>query len=318
MAVPVSQGYEALHEGVALLELGPRGVIRATGEDRARLLHAMTTNHIQQLQDGQGCYALFLNAQGRILADANILCLQDSLLLDTEPGARRKVFEHLDRMIIADDVTLEDLTEQRAVIGLEGPRSGDMLGRIGKLPAAPAANTWVWCEDRIVAGISATGAPGFRLIVPLAEKAPMIELFLRAGAVISGPQDWLAARLENVRPLFGIDFSDNVIPHEAQLLHALHFDKGCYLGQEIVERVRSRGRVHRMLAHLELDTDNVPAAGAKIFAGDSEAGEITSAAYSPMFGKVLAFGYVRAEHLATGIVLTVDGAAARLSGKKPA
>ena len=104
-------GYTALREDAAWLDLSGRGKIRATGEDRARLLHAMTTNQVETLQPGEGCYAFFLNAQGRILADVNLLCFEDHFLLDTEPETRTKVYEHLDRYIIADDVTLEDQTE---------------------------------------------------------------------------------------------------------------------------------------------------------------------------------------------------------------
>src|SRR6185295_17215027 len=98
---PMSDGYWALRQTAAVLDLSGRGKIRLTGEDRARLLHAMTTNHVEQLTPGTGCYAFFLNAQGRILADVNILCLADALLLDIEPEIRRKVFEHLDHYIIA-------------------------------------------------------------------------------------------------------------------------------------------------------------------------------------------------------------------------
>ena len=101
------KGYQALRESAAWIDLSGRGKIRVTGEDRARLLHAMTTNDVQNLKPGDACYAFFLNAQGRILADVNILCFEDHFLLDTEPETARKVFEHLDKFIIADDVTLE-------------------------------------------------------------------------------------------------------------------------------------------------------------------------------------------------------------------
>src|SRR5258708_2496875 len=104
-------GYDALTTGAALVDLSPRARIRVTGEDRARLLHAMTTNHIQQMKPGDGLYAFFLNAQGRILADANILCFDDHFLLDSEPESRKAIYDHLDHYIIADDVTLEDVTE---------------------------------------------------------------------------------------------------------------------------------------------------------------------------------------------------------------
>src|SRR5579862_5203123 len=123
----MTPGYEALHAGASWLDLSARGRIYAAGEDRARLLHAMVTNHIEQLKPGDGCYAFFLNAQGRILADANILCFEDHLLLDTEPETRGKLMEHLDRYIIADDVALEDVTDALSTVAVEGPEAGGVL-----------------------------------------------------------------------------------------------------------------------------------------------------------------------------------------------
>src|SRR5712692_8434989 len=114
-------GYQALRESVGYLDLSARGKIFVTGEDRVRLLHAMTTNHIQQLQPGQGCYAFFLNAQGRILADVNLLVLPDRILLDLEPELRERVYQHLDKYIIADDVTLEDASDAWTALDVEGP-----------------------------------------------------------------------------------------------------------------------------------------------------------------------------------------------------
>src|SRR5579862_5268914 len=107
----MTDGYQALRETAARIDLSSRGRIRVTGEDRARLLHAMTTNHVKDLAPGTGCYGFFLNAVGRVLADANILCFEDYLLLDSEPESRGFLMEHLDKYIIADDVVLEDITE---------------------------------------------------------------------------------------------------------------------------------------------------------------------------------------------------------------
>src|SRR6266404_5485699 len=101
-------GYKELREKAAFLDLSARGKIFASGEDRARLLHAMTTNHVQQLAPGHGCYAFFLNPQGRILSDVNLFALPGRILLDLEPETRERVYQHLDHYIIADDVTLED------------------------------------------------------------------------------------------------------------------------------------------------------------------------------------------------------------------
>ncbi len=159
-------GYEALRESAAWLDLSGRGKIRVTGEDRARLLHAMTTNHVQQLKPGEGCYAFFLNAQGRILADANILCREDHLLLDTEPETARSLYEHLDRFIIADDVTLEDQTAAFATLSVEGPSAAAVLERAGMPVPADQYGSLPW-DSSLVARLSYTGSLGFFLFVPV-------------------------------------------------------------------------------------------------------------------------------------------------------
>src|ERR1700733_12476785 len=130
----MTDGYRALRETAALIDLSARGRIKVTGEDRARLLHAMTTNDVTDLVPGAGCYAFFLNAQGRILADANILCFEDYLLLDVEPESRAFLLEHLDKYIIADDVALEDVTGGTFSIGIEGPGAAAFMRHAG-LPA---------------------------------------------------------------------------------------------------------------------------------------------------------------------------------------
>src|ERR1700712_596136 len=127
----MTRGEQALRTGAAILDLSARGRIRVSGEDRARLLHAMTTNHVQNLKPGEGLYAFFLNAQGRIQADVYILCFEDHLLLDSEPETRTLVYEHLDRYIIADDVTLEDISDETFCFGLEGQGAIDAAKRAG-------------------------------------------------------------------------------------------------------------------------------------------------------------------------------------------
>jgi aminomethyltransferase len=297
-------GYQSLREGVAAIDLPERGRIRASGEDRKRLMHAMTTNHIQQLEPGQGVYAFFLSAQGRVLSDAVILCREDDLLVLTEAAARQTVYEHLDKFIIADDVTLEDLGPGTCEVAFEGPGAGAHLSAMGaSLPDEPFRFTQ-WGE-RMVAAISETGMAGYRVIAPAADREALL-----AGVAQASAEDVEAVRHENGKPRFGVDFSEAQIAQETGLMHAMHFNKGCYLGQEIVERVRSRGHVNRRLTALRIASREVPAAGTKVMNGEKEAGEITSAAVSPANGDVRAFAIVRVENLAAGASLTVGGAAA--------
>ena len=288
-------GYDALRGGAAWLDVSARGKIKLTGEDRARLLHAMTTNHIQQLEPGVGCYAFFLNDKGRILTDANILCRPDHFLLDLEPEAREKLYQHLDHFIIADDVTLEDLTDRTAMIALEGPESAAVLERAGApVPEADYASA-AW-GGWLVARLNTTGSPGFFVLGPAEKKAELIARLEAAGAAAADAEAFRVVRLEHGKPRYGEDISERFLAQEANQPQALHFSKGCYLGQEIVERVRSRGQIHRVLMPLQLETQTPPEPGTKLQIGEAAAAEITSAAYSPALGKVVALGYVRTEH----------------------
>jgi aminomethyltransferase len=301
------ESYEALRERAAWFDCSGRGKIRVSGEDRARLLHAMTTNHIQGLQPGDGCYAFFLTAQGRILADAHILCLDDSLLINTEPETRQRVYEHLDKYIIADDAVVEDLTDKFATVQVEGPGARKVVSGL----AAPAPEkkygiaAWQggWVEHA-----SETGLDGFALMVPVEEKAALLATLAAAGVPEADPEAVDAVRHEAGKPRYGVDFSESSLPQETQLQDALHFSKGCYLGQEIVERIRSRGHVNKQLTPLVIAMTEAPAPGTKILADAKEVGEITSAAYSPANGNVSAFAILRTEALRPGAVFSIDGA----------
>jgi len=286
-------GYQALRESVGYLDLSARGKIIATGEDRVRLLHAMTTNHIQQLVSGQGCYAFFLNPQGRILADANILILPDRILIDVEPEVRERLYQHLDKFIIADDVTLEDASESLSAFGVEGPDAADALAKMGApVPEAPYSHLdW---NGAIVARVSSTGSPGFRIFAPK-EQLPSF--------VAADEESIRVVRLEHGKPRYGEDIFDTTLPQETQQMHALHFSKGCYIGQEIVERIRSRGHVNRLLTGLRIEGSTAPASGTKLTVEGAEVGEITSAAYSPALGTVVALGFLRAQYATQGIRL---------------
>lgn len=302
----MSEGYWALRESAAWFDLSARGRIKVAGADRARFLHAMSTNHIQQLRPGEGCYAFFLNAQGRIQADANVLCFSDHFLLDTEPETRERLIAHLDRYIIADDVTLEDSSGVLSCIALEGPHAGDALAKLGApVPGSPFAHV-PWAEG-FVAQLSATGALGYRMFLAPERKQAVLAELRSAGVPEADAGGVLAARLEYGKPRYGDDLSDATLPHESGLMHAVHFSKGCYIGQEIVERVRSRGHINRMLARFRVEAVQPPTRGTKVWSGGKEAGEITSAAYSPGMECVLAYAFLRVEFMRPGATFEVDG-----------
>lgn len=294
------RGYEALRESAAWIDLSTRGKVRLTGEDRARLLHAMTTNNIQALQSGEGCYTFFLNAQGRILADANVLCEAESLLLDTEPELREKVFQHLDQFIIADDVTLEDATDALATIGVEGPQAGAVLSGFGA-PVPEVEQAWAAWGERLVLRTATTGPVGWMVILPVAEKQALIDLL--AGVPQADAEAARVVRIENGRPRYGDEITERFLLQETGVMRAVNFSKGCYLGQEIVERVRSRGQVHRHLMPVRIDGALAAGVGTKLTANGKELAEVVSAVFSPGLNKVVAMAYVRTDAAKPGFEL---------------
>lgn len=281
----MSDGYEALQSGAGLLDLSSRGRIYVTGEDRARLLHALTTNHIQQLKPGESVYAFFLTAQGRILADAYVVCFEDKLLLDVEPRVREALYKHIDHYIIADDVTLEDATEGTFEFGVEGPLA-----------------------SAVVEGLRAVQVgSGFRIYGEKAAEADVRERLVKAGAVAATEAEARTVRIEHGVPGYGEDISSMTLPQETGVANALHFSKGCYLGQEIVERIRSRGHVNKQLTALRVEATEPVEAGTKVTAAGVDAGEITSSAYSPALGKTVAIAMMRVQTLTPGAVFDVGG-----------
>src|SRR3569833_2147323 len=306
------QGYDDLHHGAAWLDISGRGKIRVTGEDRVRFLHAMTTNHVKELALGTGCYAFFLTAQGRILADANVLCLADCFLVDTEPGSRQKLIEHLEKFIIADDATLEDLTPVLASIAVEGPTSPSLLAAVG-VPANEThyGSSMKW-GARLVARLNITGSDGFFIFMPADDKQEVIRQIKAAGAADGDEEAFRTVSLELGKPRYGEDISERYLALETSQTNAMHFHKGCYIGQEIVERTRSRGLIGRVLRPLEIEGQQAPERRTKLFAGVVPDGEITSAAYSPVLGKVVALAYLKVEYVEPGVELSAGAIRARV------
>jgi folate-binding protein YgfZ len=301
----MNEGYRALRHGAAWLDLSARGRFRVTGHDRARLLHNVTSNDVKKLAPGSGCYAFLLTPQGRIQADLNILCLSDHFLIDTEPELREKVPQLILKYKVADQVEVEDVTARTFAIGLEGPEAAAALSAAGApVPAAPYAHL-PW-DKWIVANMSVSGERGFRVF------GDGTALSLFAGIPAASAADARQVRVENGRPRFGEDIRETTLPQESGQMHAVNFLKGCYIGQEIVERIRARGHVNKMLVPLAIEGAEAPPPGTALTADGAEAGEITSSVYSPELGRVAALGYVRVAYAESGKVLDARGAAVRV------
>jgi folate-binding protein YgfZ len=295
---------EALVSSAAVHDLGWLRRISVTGEDRFRWLSGMVSNTVNDLGSNSGAWNLVLNAQGRIQGDLWVWRDSDSLELAIASDQLDKLLAHLNRFIIMDDVELAPLEDETA-IGLTGPRADEILARIG-LPGLPEPLTQTraeWNNNPILLRRSyGVLSSHYEIWASLDRIESLWNALLGAGATAAGSASLEAFRIAEGIPEYGIDIAERDLPQETSQVRALCFSKGCYLGQEIVERIRSRGSVHRHLRHLEL-AGPVPASGTELFidapaTADAKAsGSITSAAELrlPAHSRVFALAMLRAE-----------------------
>ena len=309
----------ALLEGTGVVALDDIGWISVTGEDRVRWLNGMTTNSIEQLKPGQSNYNFFLSAQGRIQGDAVALALQRSILLGTARTRVPALIELLDRFIIMDDVELSEHPSFGILVA--GPYAGQTLAAIGIPVSDLAPDTFTATDDW--RGLKVAILHTYSPLVPRFElwaESPEVIVALNEALIAVGATACTAEALNHLRilegtPLYGTDIRDKELPQETAQTRALHFAKGCYLGQEIVERIRSRGNVHRTFHAFQL-TGDLPPAGAILEFSGKPVGELTSAATIPLAsGPIhLALGYIRREALelsqAHGGAITYPGGTA--------
>src|ERR1700675_2369788 len=299
--------FQALLSGCGLYDLSGRAKIAVTGSDRVRWLNGMATNNVRDLASGHGVYAFLLNAQGRIQADLYAFQRGESLLIDTEGAQREKVLQLFDRYIIADDVEIADVSDKLTALGLSGPESRNVLERAGiTVPdlaslelCSPKCNCACDClQCTLVRGDDTAGTSYQLWLAPDTLKSTW-DALVAAGATPVGADALELRRISFGIPKFGVDIRERDLPQETGQTRALNFTKGCYLGQEIVERIRSRGAVHRQFTAFSVE-GTLPEPGAKILAGEQdekEVGEITSSAILPLPGgdRAVALGYLRRE-----------------------
>jgi folate-binding protein YgfZ len=294
--------FYALLSGCGVYDLGWRTKIALTGADRVRWLNGMISNNVRDLATGHGVYAFLLNAQGRIQADLYAFQRGRSLLVDTERSQREKVLQFLDHYIIADDVEVKDISGQLTALGLTGPGSRNVLERTGilvsELDHLQFADT-MWNNVSITVLHSGEEArDSWQVWIAPEHVRALWDSLVKAGARPSGTSALNLFRISRGIPQFGQDIRERDLPQETGQMRALNFTKGCYLGQEIVERIRSRGAVHRQFGAFSV-AGPLPEPGTKIYADGKEIGEVTSSATLPLTGgdRPVALGYLRREAL---------------------
>jgi aminomethyltransferase len=318
--------YRAAKENVALFDTGWQAIFGLSGRDAVRYLHAITSNNVKELAEGYGVPALLLNPQGHILADLEIYKLKERLLVLSHAAFRERTYSTLKKYILGSQLQLDDLSNDLGSLAVEGPRALNIIAEATGL-ALSGFSEFAVAEVEIDAvkchliRRSFFGGLGAEIIAPRVHLGLLwthlaASIHAQHGLPI-GMKTLNVLRLEAGIPWFPLDFNDTMIPHEA-VVEGTHisFNKGCYTGQEIVERVRSRGQVNRKRVSLKFSGAEPPASGTKLRAGGNDMGYVTSAAFSPAANAVIGMGFLRREHNTPGSIVEYDGGTAEVMGGK--
>jgi folate-binding protein YgfZ len=314
--------FGALSSSCGVYDLGFRARLSLTGGDRMRWLNGMVTNNIRDLVVGHGVYAFLLNPQGRILGDMLVYNVGETLLVETDRSQVEKIVATFDHYIIMDDVEVTNVTAQQTALGLAGPKSRAILNAAGIEVAelqplqmmTPKCNCDCGCvECTLVRGEEAEHE-SYEIWLAPQDVYKTWEALIAAGARPVGSEALEMQRIAAGIPLYGIDIRERDLPQETEQTRALNFNKGCYVGQEIVERIRSRGNVHRKFTGFVVEDKAEIKAGAKIISGEKEAGEVTSAVtlHAPSGDRTVALGYIRRELGIPGREVMIGAAKAKV------
>lgn len=304
--------YAALRRGAGLIDRSPLGKAVVTGRDRLAFLQGMLTNDVKSLAPGQGAAAAFLDAHGKTMALVRVYALDDRAWLELPPGLTEKTLATLDRYLISEKAFFEAADDRFAILAVQGPDARRIVERASgaalDLPLhGHVATAIAAAEVRVVHRREGT-EPGFHCWTAPAAAAAVWAALVSAGAVPAGWDALDVVRVESGVPWYGQDVDEGQILPETRLEDQLvSYTKGCYIGQEVVARVKYRGHVNRALSGLRVDGDALPARGARVSVDGKDVGWITSAVRSPVLGSIVALGYVRREHLTPGEAVSVDG-----------
>lgn len=292
----VADEYAAATRAVAVFDRSDRALLAVTGADRKRWLHALVTNAVLPLEAGTGAYTFATNAKGRVLFDMNMLARPDALWLDLDVLAVPTAAQHFDRHLFNEDARVTDLTGQVARLGCVGPGTallGDQLGG-GGMRRGRALNHQPVGSGGLLMAHDFAGQGGFELIVPRGDAPTWWERIVAAGAVPAGFAVLDALRLEAGLPWFGRDMDDHVLPPETgQAERGISYTKGCFLGHEIIERMRSRGVLARRLVRLELNEGGGLLLPGLLQRDQREIGRVTSLVRHPVRPVWVGLGYLQ-------------------------
>jgi folate-binding protein YgfZ len=304
--------YRAVREGGAgVFDLSSRWRVRVSGAEAVQFLNGLITNDVKALAEGTWMLAAFPSVQGRLLAFARVLRQGDGFLFDTEAVTGERVFKTLERFTLAGDFRVVDLTSELSMLSVQGAQSAAMTGATLGTDAANVErgriHTTVWNEQPVsVIRATHTGEDGFDLFVESIHAAALFEALVSNGARPIGFSALETLRIEAGQARHGVDMDDTNVVLETGLDDAVSYTKGCYVGQEIIARIRWRGHVAKRLAGLSFEDEWAVARGAKISTLEGkEIGRVTSSAFSPRLKKAVALAYVKYDYLAHGTEVRV-------------
>jgi folate-binding protein YgfZ len=293
--------YAAVRDGgVGLIDLSARGRISVGGSEAVMFLNGLITNDLKALGENRWMPAAFPNVQGRLLAVVRVIRRANDILLDTEAITREKVLKIIERFTLAGDFKVTDLTDQIRQISLQGRGAGKLVENLFGVKDLPRDGVWQ-NDDVTIIRATHTGEDGYDIIgtVETFEATPV------------GKQVEEILRIEAGIARYGRDMDETNVVTETNLDDAVSFTKGCYLGQEIIIRIKHRGHVAKKLTGIRFETDQTIAPGSVIRStDDKEIGRVTSATFSPRLGTTVGLGYVRYEHLTAGTKVVVEGVSA--------
>lgn len=304
----VIPSYEAVYTGTAVIDETDRGRLWMRGRDRAALLHRLSTNHIEQLQPGQGTLTVLTTPIGRMIDLLRVYALPDALLLETGPSHGGPILRHLRKNIFFNDqVTVADAGAELGQIGVYGPQAGQLVQALGLPADMPRYGiaTGHWGEIPVfVARCEPIGGDGYTLYPPVAQTAALLAACQAAGAALLDTDTFEIVRVEHGYPRFGREITLDYIPLEADLWRAVSFRKGCYVGQEIIARMESRGRIAKQLRGLRLP-GSLGSLPAKVLSDGKEIGDLTSVVCSPRYGWI-GLAYLRSAYAEPGVTVIVN------------
>ena len=306
--------YSAVREGGAgLIDLSERGRVLVSGSEATMFLNGLVTNDMKTLAENRWMRAAFPTVQGRLIAAVRVVRVSKGFLIDTDAASHEAVLKTISRFTLAGDFHVSDVTAETAMLSVQGKRAVAIAEKVlarsfSDLPRNGVVETeWEGAPVTIIRATH-TAEDGFDLVIDAAHAPRLRQALQEAGAQPVSAETFETLRIEAGIPRYGRDMDETIIVTETNLDDAVSFTKGCYVGQEIIVRIKHRGHVAKKLVGLEFDTDGPIEAGAAIKTDNQEIGRVTSSTFSPTIGKTIALGYVRYEHVEPGTNVVVDPA----------